>query len=58
MSDERRILWIVNDDDEEYFEVKARIRKDDASYEGLKIVMLTHVLPVLRKYFEPHLEES
>jgi hypothetical protein len=60
MSDLRknRILWMVSDENDEYFEIVARLRKDNRSYEGLKIAMLTHILPTLRAYFDPFYTEN
>ena len=60
MSDPRknRILWAVSEENDEYFEIRARLRKDNRSYDGLKIAMLTHILPTLRAYFDPFYTED
>ena len=60
MSDPRknRILWMVSDENDEYFEIRARLRKDNRSYEGLKIAMLTHIMPTLREHFDPFYTED
>ena len=53
-----RVLWAVSDENDEYFEIRARIRKDCGSYEGLKIAMVTHIVPTMRAYFDPFYEDE